>query len=102
MGIREQAGGVDAVTEHLYDRFPDRPKVFDKKRVVFVDDKPIPQVELPKPEAVTERPASAPPPGRKGGRPISDKSLSQQKPWEAEGLSRAAWYKRLKKEKVDG
>jgi hypothetical protein len=34
---------------------------------------------------------------RKGGRPRSEKSLSQQKPWEAEGVSRASWYESRKK-----
>jgi hypothetical protein len=36
---------------------------------------------------------------RKGGRPKSEKSLSQQKPWEAEGVSRASWYESRKKSK---
>jgi hypothetical protein len=38
---------------------------------------------------------------RKGGRPKSAKSLSQQKPWEAEGVSRASWYESRKKSKGD-
>jgi hypothetical protein len=43
--------------------------------------------------------ASIPSPKSKGGRPLAkdaDKALMRTKPWIAEGMSRASWYRRLK------
>jgi hypothetical protein len=90
VGLKEQ-WGLEAVTKSLHDPFEDRPKAFNKVVV-----RPMTQPEK-EPENF-ERPARAPAKPtlieRRTGRPSST-----GKPWEAEGISRQAWYKREKKSK---
>jgi hypothetical protein len=98
MGLREQLG-LDAVTKSLHDPFGERPKSFNKVvvRPMTQPEKEPENFERPaevpaKPTLVESR--SSPPPPSRHGRPSST-----GKPWEAEGISRQAWYKRQKKSK---
>jgi hypothetical protein len=96
VGLKEQ-WGLDAVTKGLHDPFEDRPKAFNKVvvRPMTQPEKEPENLEraseVPAKLTVVERPASSPPPSR-SGRPTTT-----GKPWEAEGISRQAWYKRQKK-----
>src|SRR3954466_1966955 len=88
VGLKEQ-WGLEAVTKSLHDPFEERPKAFNK---VVVRPMTQPEKEPENSERPAEVPANPMLVEGRTGRPSST-----GKPWDSEGISRQAWYKRQKK-----
>jgi hypothetical protein len=90
----------EASYKNLHDAFEDRPKSFQKVNRVMVDDveksAPAPEPTVRPKLAELKEQIAAIPARKVKGRPKVEGSISSQKPWEAEGVSRMTWYRRQK------
>lgn len=97
--------GLEAATAGLHDPYEnlDKPKDFLKVRRIMKDEPeksaPVPEVTVKPKLAELKDQISAIPARKAKGRPKVEDSISSQKPWEAEGVSRMTWYRRQKSAK---